>query len=170
MPIEAFVGLGSNVDPERHLGIAMEAIRGRYALVEPSPVYRNPAVGFTGDDFLNMVVRLSCDAGPTELERSLSALEEAAGRQRAKPGDSQRARALGPRTLDLDLLLYGSMVDAELRLPRDDVLRYPFVLRSLVDLVPELVHPISGRTLATEWAEVSDRSPPMQVASLLMSD
>lgn len=167
MPTEVFVGLGSNIDPERHLRAAVDAIRERFSLVGISPVYRNAAVGFEGDDFLNMVVRLRTSASPSELEQFLSEVERACGRRRA--ADPAGVTAMGPRTLDLDLLLYGSVVDPELRLPRSDVLRYAFVLRPLADLAPELVHPVTGRTVGVEWDSIADESPSMEPRELLMS-
>lgn len=165
MPAEVFVGLGSNIEPERHLRDAVEALRSRFTLVEASPAYRNAAVGFRGDDFLNMVVRLRCTVGPAALERILSEIERAAGRQ----AKVTAVRTIGPRTLDLDLLLYGSVVDPELGLPRSDVLRYAFVLRPLAELVPEWVHPVTGRTMLSEWEAITDQSPRMEPQDLLMS-
>lgn len=172
MPTEVFVGLGSNIEPERHLRDALESLRNRLTWVEASPIYRNAAVGFRGDDFLNMVVRLRSTAGPAELEGVLSEIERAGSRQRLGPTAGQvkvaPAGTIGPRTLDLDLLLYGSVVDPELGLPRSDVLRYAFVLRPLADLVPELVHPVTGRTMLSEWEAVADQSPLLE-PHLLMS-
>ena len=165
MLTEVFVGLGSNIEPERHLRDALAALRNRLTLVETSPAYRNAAVGFRGDDFLNMVVRLRCTAGPVALEGLLSEIERAAGRQ----AKVTAVGTIGPRTLDLDLLLYGSVVDPELGLPRSDVLRYAFVLRPLAELVPELVHPVTGRTMLSEWEAIAYRSPRMEAQHLLMS-
>ena len=167
MPTEVFVGLGSNIDPERHLRAAVDAIRERFTLIGISPVYRNAAVGFEGDDFLNMVIRLRCSAGPAELEQFFSDVERACGRRRG--ARSEGVGAMGPRTLDVDLLVYGSVVDPELRLPRSDVLRYAFVLRPLADLAPELVHPVTGRPIRLEWDAVADESPSMEPQELLMS-
>ena len=77
---------------------------------------------------------------------------------------------MGPRVLDLDLLLYGSLVDPELRVPRHDVLRYAFVLRPLSELAPRLVHPVTGRTLRAEWQAATGRGPgtgPLHLAPAL---
>ncbi len=151
---EAYVGLGSNIDAERHLANAIEALQECVGAVKLSSTYRNPAVGFSGDDFLNLVLRLHNDAGPGALEEILSAIEQKAGRPRANLGP-------GPRTLDLDLLLYGSVIDAELGLPHADVLKYPFVLCPLAEMAPGLVHPITGLTVGQSWNEMARTKPPL---------
>ena len=163
MPIEILAGLGSNVDPHRHLSDAIQALRRRFVGIDVSPVYRNPAVGFAGDDFLNLVVRFRCDQPPREIERSFCAMEHAAGRQRPGPA---AAPETGSRTLDVDLLLYGSTVDPALGLPRIDILRYAFVLRPLTELAPRLVHPLTGRSMASHWRDVAAQNPPMRRTGL----
>ena len=151
---DAYVGLGSNIDAERHLADAVEALKDRVGAVELSSTYRNPAVGFDGDDFLNLVLRLHSEAGPRALKDILSEIEQRAGRARVGLGP-------GPRSLDLDLLLYGSLVEAPLRLPHEGVLKYSFVLCPLAELAPSLVHPITGITVVGSWQEMARTSPPL---------
>ena len=151
---DAYVGLGSNVDAERHLADAVEALKDYVGAVALSSTYRNPAVGFDGDDFLNLVLWLHSEAGPGALKEILSGIEQRAGRARAGLGP-------GPRTLDLDLLLYGSLIEAPLRLPHADVLKYSFVLCPLAELAPSLVHPITGITVAESWQKMALTNPPL---------
>ncbi len=151
---EAYVGLGSNIDAERHLANAIGALQDCVGAVKLSSTYRNPAVGFAGDDFLNLVLLLHNEGGPSALEKILSAIEQKAGRARANSGP-------GPRTLDLDLLLYGSVIDAELSLPHTDVLKYPFVLCPLAEIAPGLIHPITGITVGQSWNEMARMKPPL---------
>ncbi len=115
-------------------------------------MYRSPPYGFAGDDFLNMVVGLTSEAAVGEVDAVLSRIEDRAGRS------SDRA---GSRTLDLDLLLYGARVDASERLPRADVLEYPFVLAPLTELARYGVHPVTGELYTDAWARMAARAPPL---------
>ena len=151
---DVYIGVGSNIDAERNITSAIDVLQERMGVVELSCTYRNPPVGFNGDDFLNLVLRLHSDAGPVAVEKILNEIERCAGRART-------GRGPGPRSLDLDLLLYGSLVDAELRLPHKDVLKYPFVLRPLAELAPTLAHPITGIPVAQSWLEMAPTNPPL---------
>ena len=142
----AFIGVGSNIDPQRHIPDALRALRSRFGPIACSPAYRSPPLGFEGEDFINCAVRLHSGLGAAQLVACLKDLESKAGRRAGRS-------APGSRELDLDLLLYGDrVIDREgIRLPRPDVLEYAFVLRPLADLAPGLVHPQTGRTLAWHW-------------------
>lgn len=161
MPI-ASLSLGSNLQPERHLRIAIAALRARFGAIRVSNVYRTPAVGFDGADFLNAGVVLDTDLDAIALDAWLHALEDVHGRDRGGP-------RFGDRTLDIDLVLYDDLVlDAgpgHLRLPRDD-LRHAFVLRPLAEIAPELVEPRSGLTLAQLWERSGERGTVMRVVEL----
>lgn len=147
----AYLSLGSNLDPERHLAAALVALRGRYGDLVVSPTYRTAAVGFDGPDFLNLAVGLDTDEDPLALDAWLHALEDAQGRRRDVPRFSSR-------TLDVDLLLYADRVlkgPGHLELPRPELVTQAFVLKPMADIAPALVHPTLGRTLAQLWAELS---------------
>lgn len=148
---DVLVGFGSNIDPEVNLRSALDRLGREFGSLRVSGVYRSPALGFEGPDFLNLVVQFGCTAGPAAVEVVLSAVERVGGR------DEDRG---GSRTLDLDLLIYGARVAADERLPRDDVLRYPFVLAPLVDLVPDLRHPVTGVRMADAWAAMAAHDGP----------
>lgn len=153
-PEPVYLGLGSNVDAERHLEAGIDALRERFGRVECSPVYRSEAVGFSGDDFLNACCRIESDLPPEALKAWLTGLEDAHGRRRDLPKFSDR-------TLDIDVLLFGDRVGrfGELDLPRGEILKYAHVLKPLADLAPDVVHPVTGRTIAEHWAAFEgDRS------------
>lgn len=143
--VRAYIGVGSNIDPERHIPTGLRALRNAFGALDISPAYRSPPLGFEGADFINCVAGIDCDLGITALIGTLKTLESNAGRQ--------ARTATGSRELDLDLLLYGKQVihSGEIVLPRPDVLEYAFVLRPLAELAPTFTHPATGRTLAWHW-------------------
>jgi 2-amino-4-hydroxy-6-hydroxymethyldihydropteridine diphosphokinase len=156
---QAYVAIGSNVDPERHVTMAVQALRGRFGSLALSPVYRNRAVGFDGDDFLNAVAGFDTGLDVPALKAALDEIEVACGRQRG-------ALRFAPRTLDLDLLLYGTSVDPVAKLPRGDILKYAFVLKPLADIAAVEPHPVTGRTYAQHWAEFKGEGGGLQSVDL----
>lgn len=144
----AYLGLGSNVDPEHHVRVAVHALIRAFGDAEISPIYRSHAVGFEGDDFLNLVVRVDTDLKPMELREFLRRLEDLHGRDRRAPKWSDR-------TLDIDILLFNDIMSEEgkLILPRPEILRFAHVLRPLADIAPDLVHSGTEKSYATLWAE-----------------
>jgi 2-amino-4-hydroxy-6-hydroxymethyldihydropteridine diphosphokinase len=156
-----FLGLGSNVQPEKHLRLAMAELGRRFRITATSPVYRNSAVGFAGDEFLNLVVAVETGLTPRGVSRELEEIHGLAGRRR---GDD----SFVSRTLDIDLLLYDSAIidEPKLQLPREDVLAYSFVLGPLADIAPDLVHPLTGRTMADHWQGFDRASHPLRVEPL----
>jgi len=156
----ACLSLGSNVDPERHIAIALAALRARFGDVLVSKVYRTRAVGFDGGDFLNAAAVVDTDLEPEALDAWLHALEDAHGRDRSAP-------RYGDRTLDIDLVLYDERIvegPGHLRVPRDE-LRHAFVLRPLAEIAPDMVEPRSRCTLAELWAESPERDVAMEAVS-----
>lgn len=160
MSVEAFVGIGSNVEPERRVRQAVKLLRERFGAVRLSPVYRNAAVGFEGDDFLNMVVAFATDLEVAPLNTALDEIEFACGRERG-------AARFAPRTMDLDLLLYGDRVSqAPVVLPRQEVLKYAFVLKPLADLAPQRRHPGTDSTYTELWARYAGKKGDMEQVPL----
>jgi 2-amino-4-hydroxy-6-hydroxymethyldihydropteridine diphosphokinase len=151
-----FVSLGSNIDPEANLALGVDELRKRYGKARLSPVYRSAAVGFEGDDFLNLVAGFESDSSPVAICEEIEFIHNLAGRDR----DAGKWEA---RPLDIDLLLYNDWVVNErpVRIPRDDVLEYSFVLRPLAELAPHLVHPVTGRTMLEHWNEFDASSHPL---------
>lgn len=141
-----YVAAGSNVDPERHLALAVAELDRAFGPIEISPWYRNTAVGFEGPDFINFAVGFeTAEPLPRVIER-LRAIEARCGRPRNAP-------KWAPRAMDLDILLYGDRVCDEpgLVLPRPDLLKRAYMLGPLADIAPDFVHPTAGATIAELW-------------------
>jgi 2-amino-4-hydroxy-6-hydroxymethyldihydropteridine diphosphokinase len=147
--VDVYVGVGSNIEPERELVAGVDALEAAFGALEASSVYRSPALGFEGDDFLNVVVRFTTSLDADAVEARLDVIEND-GRSELNSG------RFAPRALDCDLLIYGLRIDASRRLPRDDIVRYPFVLGPLAEIAPQLRNPLDGVTIAEHWARRRD--------------
>lgn len=158
---EVYLGIGSNIEPEENLRFAIRELRRRFGELGLSPVYESRPLGFDGEDFFNMVVRLQTELTPADVIDQLEEIHAIAGRVR----DSSRYIS---RVLDIDLLLYDGLVvnEGRLRIPRSDVLDYSFVLRPLAELAPEFVHPVTGRRIADHWQEFDRASHPLKGVSV----
>lgn len=156
----AAIALGSNLgDREAHLRDAIARIGALGTVRAVSSFHDTAPVGYTDQPrFLNAALLLETELTPLDLMSALLSIERALGRDRSvipkTPAGEEIAK--GPRTIDLDLLLYGSLVlhtpaDADrpaLTLPHPEMHQRRFVLEPLVEIAPELVHPVTGRTIA----------------------
>ncbi len=146
MPVEVFIGIGSNLaEPEQQVRRALYELGGLPAtrLLAWSRLYRSRPMGPADQpDYVNAAALLSSGLEPEPLLDRLQALEAAHGRVR-------EGERWGPRTLDLDLLLYGDQVIGTPRLtvPHPGLRERAFVLYPLADLKPDLVLP-DGTLLA----------------------
>lgn len=141
-----YISIGSNIDPARHVRAAIAGLSARYGPLIISSVYESEAVGFSGDNFYNLVVGFDTEDDVASVAASLQEIEERNGRVR----DAGR---FNPRTLDLDLLLYGDMVSDTPQLPRAEIDRYAFVLCPLAEIAGDECHPVSGERYADLWAQ-----------------
>ena len=148
-----YLGLGSNVGERRsNLQDAVDALRGRGTeILASSSVYETEPVGLVLDqrDFLNACLRVQTEAGPEEVLDTCKAVERDLGR------DPAGARH-GPRPIDVDLLLLGSLTyqSERLTLPHPEVTSRRFVLVPLLELDPQLALP-DGRILSDALAALS---------------
>lgn len=130
----AWIGLGANLgEPAAHLRTALAGIGALPGtrVLRVSPLYRSAPVGAGGPDYVNAVAEISTRLAPQQLLDALQALEQAAGRERPYRN--------APRTLDLDLLLYGdAVIDAPgLRVPHPHLHERAFALVPLLDVWPD---------------------------------
>ena len=148
--IEVFVAIGSNLaDPlgQARRAIAALATLPESELLQTSHLYGSRPMGPADQpDYINAVARLATRLSPLALLDELQRIEQAQGRVR-------KDERWGPRTLDLDLLLYGELVcETPLVLPRGEILTNAFVHWPLAELAPTFRHPIDGRTIGELWA------------------
>ena len=143
--IKAYIGVGTNIDRERHARMAYLELQKLGSDLCVSPIYECDPVGFSSQPFYNFVVSFSTQLSLEILSHELREIEFKWGREK----DAQKYQ---DRTLDLDLILFGSCLSIqEPELPRSDVFKYPFVTKPLFDLDPKLVIPGDGRTIAEIW-------------------
>jgi 2-amino-4-hydroxy-6-hydroxymethyldihydropteridine diphosphokinase len=147
-----YLSIGSNVRPVSNVRSCLRALEATFGLLEVSTVYLTKAVGFEGDDFLNLAVGFESEMDAHAVAAQLRAIEAAHHRSRNTPKFSAR-------TLDLDLLLYDDLVLNEegLRLPRDEITRYAFVLCPLAEIAGARRHPQLGISYQELW-EAFDKS------------
>jgi len=143
---EVYVAAGSNVDPERHLRIAAKEIARVFPGARFSGAYRNAAVGFEGEDFINFVVGFSTELPVEAVVAELQRIEGLCGRTRDAP-------KWAPRSMDLDILVFGDRVCdlPGLVLPRPDLLKRPYMLGPMAELAPDFLHPTRLSTMAQLW-------------------
>ncbi|WP_428242298.1 2-amino-4-hydroxy-6-hydroxymethyldihydropteridine diphosphokinase [Gynuella sp.] len=154
--IRVYLSLGSNIDRYRHLASGLNMLSEHFGKLDLSPVYESAAVGFDGDDFLNLVVSMDVTIGCGELSRQLKAIEDLHGRDRSMARFSAR-------TLDIDILTYGDAVGEidGITLPRAEILTSAFVLKPLSDLAPTEMHPHSGISYADLWKSYDQSRQPL---------
>ena len=141
-----YISIGSNIEPARHVRLAVMALHEYYGELAISRVYESASVGFEGDNFYNLVVGLETEQGVDEVNRTLHEIEDRYGRERSGPRFSAR-------TIDLDLLLYDDLVmqQGKLVLPREEILQNAFVLWPLAEIAPQVVHPLEKNSMAELW-------------------
>lgn len=146
-----YLALGSNVgDRLANLKEAIGSLTPQMDVKAKSPVYETPPWGYTDQPkFLNQVIRAKTYVAPEPLLKHLKRLEVALGRKESVPN--------GPRLIDLDILFYDDLVmySAALTIPHPRLHERAFVLLPLMDLDPELVHPVNKKSVREMLAACS---------------
>jgi 2-amino-4-hydroxy-6-hydroxymethyldihydropteridine diphosphokinase len=155
--MKAFIGLGSNLgEREAMIRLALDDLARlpSTVLLRASSLYDTEPVGEVDQpNFLNAVAQIDTELTARQLLWNLQLIEKRLGRV--------RTQRWGPRTIDLDLLLYGNQVveEADLKVPHPELTRRSFVLVPLVELDPLLVHPVTGETLLNHLSQIHTRPP-----------
>jgi 2-amino-4-hydroxy-6-hydroxymethyldihydropteridine diphosphokinase len=143
MPQLVYLSLGSNVgDREAHLREALTRLAAIGRVVAVSSFYETEPVEFTRQPwFLNCAVALETSKTPRELIAAILRIEEDMGRR--------RLQKKGPRSIDIDILLVGSLVveEPELTIPHPAMHQRRFVLEPLAEIAPEVLHPVLNKTI-----------------------
>ncbi len=147
-----YILLGSNVgDREKNLMHALNAVEliPGLEVVATSSIYVSEAVDMEGENpsFMNQVVMADYQFTPSALLSELEALEKSMGRT----GKGQKL----PRAIDLDILLFGNKIvqTDSLTIPHRQLLNRPFAMVPLLEIMPELIHPVTGTPIADHVSE-----------------
>ena len=141
-----YLGLGSNIERERHLCAGLDALAGMLTDMRCSAVFESQAVGIKSGPFFNLVVCGKTAVPLHDLSRRLKHIEAENGRY------APDRKGL---PLDIDVLMYDGLHGTfeGLTLPRAEILKNAFVLWPLSLLAPQLLHPVAGKTMGQLWAE-----------------
>ncbi|MGC9403019.1 2-amino-4-hydroxy-6-hydroxymethyldihydropteridine diphosphokinase [Vibrio genomosp. F10] len=148
--ITAYIGVGTNVEREKHVEAAVNELSLLGEELRLSTIYQCAPVHFDGDNFFNLVIEMKTALSLTELSQALRNVEMRWGR-------SDFAQKYQDRTLDLDIILFGEEVsESDPQLPRSDIFKYSFVIQPLYELCPDLHIPLDGRTVQQVWNQSTD--------------
>lgn len=137
-----YVSIGSNIDKEKNVLSCLESLKEKYGELIVSTIYESKSVGFDGNNFYNLVAGFDTDDEVKVVADTLHDIENRHGRDR-------NSKRFSPRTLDIDLLLYDDLIlhGEGIEIPRDDLTRYAFVLRPMVEIDPDYMHPVLHKTV-----------------------
>ena len=152
-----YLGVGSNLEPRKNLKLALLKLQHRFGESAASCIYKNAPVGFVGADFMNLVVQIESEVSAQDICKEIELIHNLSGRQRG-------SNKWGSRPLDIDLLLYNDLIldEKSVRVPREDILKYSFVLRPMAELAPALIHPVTGKSMLAHWQAFDAASHPLE--------
>ena len=137
MSHKVFIGIGSNLNKIKNIKSCLSKIKNDYKNVKISPVYETKSMGFDGPNFYNLVCSFNTTEDIYKLKERLNKIELDHGRNLNETKYSSR-------TLDIDILYYDNLIlaDDKIKIPRKEIIEYDFVLRPLVDIDAEFIHPV----------------------------
>ena len=146
--MRVFLGLGSNIEPEKHLDITLHKLVATFGDLDLSQFYRTAAIGFDGQSFINMAAGFETAFSVQEVTDFCQKIEREVGRRRESeiPG--------GSRCIDIDLLLFESVSsDDDLPEPRSDIREFAYAAVPLAELIPDWRHELTGDQPLAEYIQ-----------------
>ncbi len=138
------LNIGSNQNRHSNIRLAIQSLEQCFSDIVLSSLFESPSEGFKGNDFYNVGVNIATSKTTNKVVDILRDIENSLGRDRS-------LQKFSSRIIDLDLVLYGGIIDETLNVPRKDILKYAFVLAPLAELNPEEIHPLEGTSYQSLW-------------------
>lgn len=157
----SYLGLGSNIDANRHLELGLAELAHILTVIDISSVVKSEAIGFDGDPFLNLVVSVETSADLATLHMQLREIEFRYGR-------TENCTKFSSRTLDIDILTFDDLAGQHhgITLPRPETTENAFVLGPLSEIAPSYVLPGQTSSMAELWAQFDKAGQPLEIVRL----
>ncbi len=138
------INIGSNQDKKKNIKKAIYLLSKQFNDLVISNIYQSKSASFVGNDFYNFGANFTTNLTINQLIKQLKDIENIIGRKKT-------TIKFSPRVIDIDLVLFGSSINHKLNIPRNDILKYNFVLKPIIDLMPDYKHPILQKTYLELW-------------------
>jgi len=150
---QVYLSLGSNIEREKNLRLAMVALSEKFGALQVSSVYESESVGFVGNNFFNLAVGLKTQLSLSQLLTVLHKIEGVNNRGENDPKCRNR-------TIDIDVLTYGQLIGEAggISLPRAEISKNAFVLRPMADIACDIVHPFYKCSYGEMWSNYKNDS------------
>ncbi|MEK6948687.1 MAG: 2-amino-4-hydroxy-6-hydroxymethyldihydropteridine diphosphokinase [Nanoarchaeota archaeon] len=136
----AYIGMGSNIGARRNIKKCINLLKAEFSIIKISNFYETKPYGYENQqNFINLAVKMKTTIKTIKLLKKLQSIEKGLGRKRKVKN--------GPRTIDLDILLYDNKVIKEkgLQIPHKGLFERDFTLIPLLDIAPEIIDPITKK-------------------------
>ena len=139
---DAYISIGSNISPKKNIEKCLQLLKKEFEVIAQSPCYETEPYGYEKQpNFINLAVGIKTGLKPHELLKKIQEIENKLGRK--------RIFRFSPRTIDLDILLYNAEIieEKDLVVPHKGLLERDFMLIPLLDIAPDVVHPIAKKKI-----------------------
>ncbi len=166
------IGIGSNIDPENNILKARQALQTAFPSIAFSSLFKCQAIGFNGDDFINLVayfdlgdilkpnsriatlLQRSSDLDDTSVQELVGLLAKQLKSIECLLGRKAQLQKFSDRCIDIDILLVADYcISQPIKLPRNEILHNAYVLWPLAELLPQMIHPEKQQTFDSLWQQ-----------------